>query len=96
MDDFERMRRKIVPILHEYNISKAEIFGSASREDNTPKSDIDILVELDPSYSLLKYIEIKNRLEDALGTKVDLVEYETIRQELRSSITKDTRRIFGI
>lgn len=54
------------------------------------KSDADILVEInDDSIGLLSFITLKNLIEKALKKKIDLVEYETIRKELRSSILRD-------
>ncbi len=43
------------------------------RED----SDIDILVEIEKDISLLDFVGLKLEIEEALGRKVDLVEYNT-------------------
>ena len=48
------IQKKIAPILKEYNITKAGIFGSYARGDFKKKSDVDILIELDDKYDILE------------------------------------------
>ena len=55
------------------------------RED----SDIDMLVEIEKNISLLDFVGLKIEIEDALGKKVDLVEYNTIKPLLKESILKE-------
>jgi len=87
------IQKKIAPILKEYNITKAGIFGSYARGDFKKKSDVDILIELDDKYDILELIGIKLKLEKILKKKVDLVEYATIRKELKKNILKEEVRI---
>lgn len=87
------IQNKIVPILKEYGIKKAGIFGSYARGDFTKKSDVDILIELDKKYSLWDLVGIKRKLEKVLKKKVDLVEYELIRKELKKYVLNDEVRI---
>ncbi len=87
------IQKKIAPILKEYNITKAGIFGSYARGNFKKKSDVDILIELDDKYDILELIGIKLKLEKILKKKVDLVEYATIRKELKKNILKEEVRI---
>ncbi len=45
-----------------------------------------MLVEVDPGVSLLDFVGIKLDLEDALGMRVDLVEYSTVKPLVRDRI----------
>ena len=83
------IKKKIAPVLKKYNITKAGIFGSAARGEMNKDSDIDILIDLDKSMSLLDFVGIKQELEEALHKKVDLVEYSTIKPFLREKIFKE-------
>jgi len=85
----ENIKGIILPILRNYGVTKAGIFGSAARGKMTQKSDIDILVEIKEDLSLLELVGLKIELEEALGRKVDLVEYETIKPLLKERILKD-------
>ena len=58
----------------EYPLRKVELFGSYANGKNTPQSDVDLLVEfLQPRVSLLTISALKYRMEDLLGTEVDIV-----------------------
>jgi uncharacterized protein len=83
------------PILKKNKVKKAALFGSMARQEFNDKSDIDILVELDDSCSLLDFIGIKIDLEDAFHRKVDLVEYKCVREELKKYIFSDPISIYG-
>ncbi len=82
----QEIQSKTVAILRASGATKAELFGSVARGEATAASDVDILVELPDDQSLLDVIHLKNELEDALGAKVDLVEYDAIKPILRSYI----------
>ena len=57
-------------------VLKAWLFGSYARGEQTPLSDVDLLVKYDDNarISLLKHCSIMNDLEELLDRKVDLVE----------------------
>ncbi len=58
----------------EYPLKKVELFGSYANGKNTPQSDVDLLVEFSqPSVSLLTISALKFRMEELLGTDVDIV-----------------------
>ena len=79
------IQEKAVPILRRAGVRRASLFGSVTRGKSLP-NDIDILVELSQQASLLNFINLKNRLEEGLGQKVDLVEYGSIKPALKTSI----------
>ena len=58
----------------EYPLRKVELFGSYACGKNTPQSDVDLLVEfVQPRVSLLTLNALKLRMEELLGTEVDIV-----------------------
>ena len=58
----------------EYPLRKVELFGSYADGRNTPQSDVDLLVEfVQPQISLLTLSALKFRMEELLGTDVDIV-----------------------
>lgn len=86
----EEIKKKILPILKEHKVTKAGIFGSFARGEQKKNSDVDILVEIDDNkMGLLGFIRLKNLIERSIKRKIDLVEYECIRKELREDILKD-------
>jgi predicted nucleotidyltransferase len=91
----EEIKDAIVPILIRHHIKRAGIFGSIAKGDATSESDIDILVELGDQISLLEFVGIKYELEDLLGKKVDLVEYQAVKPRLKNQIMSEEIRIYG-
>jgi uncharacterized protein len=85
----EQISKKILPILKSHHVIKAGIFGSAIRGEMGAKSDVDLLVEIPGDISLLEFAGIKIELEEALGRKVDLVEYAAIKAVIKESIMKE-------
>ena len=85
----EDFKEKIIPILKKHKISHAGIFGSYARGDYNENSDVDILVDVPESYSLLKFAGIKVEIEDEINKSVDLVEYPLIHPKLKTGILKE-------
>ena len=56
-----------------YGVTEIGVFGSLSRGEETPNSDIDVFVKMHPD--LLKRACLKEELESILGKKVDVVRY---------------------
>ena len=69
----QEQNRLIINYLQPYNPIKIGIFGSVARGQNTPKSDLDLLVNLAVPLDLFQFMEIWDDLEELLAMKVDLV-----------------------
>lgn len=69
------MKQKLADYFKTQPVLKAWLFGSFARGEETPLSDVDILVLLDHSQPIgLKFFGMWNDLEKLLDRKVDLVE----------------------
>jgi uncharacterized protein len=76
-------------------VKKAYLFGSYSRQEATPQSDIDILVELDHTQPIgMKFFVIQNELEDLLKIKIDLVSTGGISKYIQPTIDKEKILIY--
>lgn len=77
-------------------VLKAWLFGSYSRNEQRPWSDVDILVQYDRQQpiGLLKIAGMKVDLEDLLHCEVDLVEDGTLRPWAVESVNKDRKLIY--
>ncbi len=85
----EEIRHRVIPVLERHDIKKAALFGSFVRDEASIGSDVDILVEIDSDIGLLDFVGIKLELEEALGRKVDLVEYDTIKPIIKKRILSE-------
>jgi predicted nucleotidyltransferase len=72
-EEILRILAGVKPQLQEqFKVSKLALFGSFARGDQRADSDVDILVEVDPSIGL-EFVTLADRIEKLLGTSVDLV-----------------------
>ena len=77
-------------------VVKAWLFGSYSRGEETPESDVDILVVFDPvaDISLLEHVGMQLELEEILGKDVDLVTDGTFYPWVVQAVNKDKILIY--
>jgi predicted nucleotidyltransferase len=62
----------------DFKVRKLALFGSYARGDQQEGSDVDILVEVDPSIGL-DFVTLCETIERLLGTQVDVVSSRAIR-----------------
>ena len=78
-------------------VLKAWIFGSYARGEETPESDVDILVRFDHNHAdigLMKYVRMMLDLSDQIGKKVDLVEDGTLLPYAEKTANQDKKLIY--
>jgi uncharacterized protein len=70
------------------------LFGSFARGDQTPLSDIDLLVEFTPEkHTFDNFMELTFLLEELLGRKVELVTTEALSPYIGPHILKEVERV---
>lgn len=91
----------LIPKIQEYMktkpILRAWLFGSYSRGEETPESDIDILVDYDESNGIVSLFKIGGmlmELTDLTGIQVDLVDNSGLMQFARESVDHDKILIY--
>lgn len=87
---------KIQEFLKTQPVVRAWLFGSCSRGEETPESDIDLLVDYDHTQkvSLFTMGRIMVGLEDRLGRQVDLIENGRLRPFAVPSANRDKILIY--
>lgn len=78
-------------------VNRAWVFGSYSRGEQTPDSDVDILVDFDREHAtigLFEYVRMINQLKDLTGKEIDLVENGTLLPFADESAQKDKLLIY--
>ena len=73
----------------EYKVRKIGLFGSYSRDEQRPDSDIDLLVEFTDDADLFDLAELKYYLEEKLHHPVDIVPEKALRDELKQGVLAD-------
>ena len=71
-----------------YPIASLALFGSYSRKEETPESDVDLLVEFNSKIGS-GFITLASEIEVALGKKVDLVSRKGIKKKYFNQIKSE-------
>ena len=91
----QQMIKKIAEYFKTQPVLKAWLFGSFSRGEERPDSDVDILVVVDHSQPVgLKFFSMWNDLEHLLDRKVDLVEEGELLSFAVDSSNQDRKLIY--
>lgn len=86
----------IAAICERYGIARLEVFGSTSRGDTRPDSDVDMLYELSPGARLGWEIEdLAQELSLALRRPVDLVSRRFLHERLRDAVLAETELLYA-
>jgi uncharacterized protein len=72
-----------------YKVKEIGIFGSYVRNEQTKKSDFDVLVTFSETIDLFMFVELENYLSDLLRVKVDLVMKDGIKPRLKERILNE-------
>jgi len=81
-----RHRRRLLDIAREHGVRRIQVFGSVAREEETGGSDIDLLVELAPSRTLLDLAAFRREAQAVLGSRVDVATPDMLKQRIRAKV----------
>lgn len=84
----------LIEICRENDVAMVGLFGSTARDEETEKSDIDLLVKFAKRKSLLAVVKLERELSEALGKKVDLLTEGAISPYIRDTIFRDLKVIY--
>jgi predicted nucleotidyltransferase len=71
-----------------FKVRRLALFGSFARDEQRADSDVDILVEVDPSIGL-EFVTLAERIEKLLGLGVDLVSSRAVTAEAMEFIESE-------
>ncbi len=91
----QNMQQALAEYFKTQPVLKAWIFGSYARGEETPNSDVDILVVLDHSQPVgLKFFGMYEDLKELLGRPVDLVTEPSLAPFARQSVERERQLIY--
>jgi uncharacterized protein len=92
IDDIMTQLRALQPELRRrYPIRAMGVFGSYVRGEQTPDSDLDILVDLGEGITLPDYAGLQMDLSAALGVKVDLANKKALKPRIGQRILAEVK-----
>jgi predicted nucleotidyltransferase len=75
-------------------VEKAWIYGSFSRRDDNPKSDIDIAVKTDDGFTYFDLADIKYSLEKSVKRKIDIGFIDSFKPGIYENLKPDLKIIY--
>ena len=85
----KRKRAEILRIAAARGARNVRVFGSVARGEADEKSDVDILVDMEPGRSLLDLGGLWRELNELLGVRVDVVTAKGLRDRIRDRVLKE-------
>ena len=91
--EIEELAKHIVQVLRDGGVIEASVFGSFTRGEIQPDSDLDLLVRYKETMSLFDVGGLKFELEKLLGIKVDLISRDYLKSRIKKRVLQESVRI---
>ncbi len=83
------LRKQMPELAKRYRVKSLGVFGSYVRNEQSRRSDLDILVEFEQAPDLFKFMDLEEYLARQLGVKVDLVPRRALKGEIGERILRE-------
>ena len=81
--------------LRRLGASRLFLFGSVSRDEAGPSSDVDLFFDFDyPRFSIVELVALQDRVSNLLHARTDIMSRGSIHPRLRSSIEGSAVQVF--
>ncbi len=87
---------QIADFCRRHHIRRLAFFGSVLRDDFQPDSDVDVLVEFEPSKTPgLAFFAMQDELSEILGRRVDLNTANELSKYFRDEVLAEAEPVYG-
>lgn len=94
LEILRRNRDEIYRIARNYRVKRLFVIGSCARGEETPKSDIDFLVQFEHGSDLFNHFDFERQMRKFLKRRVDAVSIRALRDDaFKRSIRRDMIKI---
>ena len=88
-------RRRIAEFCQRHGIARLAVYGSILREDFTPTSDVDVLVEFEPDSKIgWAFFALQDELTEIIGWKVDLNTPGFLGRHIRNRVLAEAQDLY--
>jgi len=85
IQSLKRIKKELGP---KYKVGRMALFGSYARGDQTEKSDVDVLIGVDPSIGL-EFVTLADQIEKAIGLPVDVITERALKPRYLKAIQSE-------
>jgi uncharacterized protein len=89
-DLLKAKRFEILKVATEHGASNVRLFGSVARGEADEKSDVDILVDLEPGRTLLDHAALTLALQELMGCSMDVFTPNGLRERIRENVLHES------
>jgi len=84
-------REAVADFCRRHHVLRLSLFGSVLREDFRPESDVDVLVEFEPTHvpGFIRMAAMENELSKLFDRKVDLLTPNSISHYFRAKVLRE-------
>ena len=82
-------RQEILSLAQQYGAKNVRVFGSVARGEDDEQSDIDFLVEMEPTRSLFDLGGFMMALQELLECPVDVVTEDGLKMRIRERVLQE-------
>ena len=79
-------RRRLLDAARARGVGRVRVFGSLSRGEAQPASDVDLLVDLEPGRTLLDLAAFRREAEEILEMPVDVATPDMLKERIRAEV----------
>jgi hypothetical protein len=83
------LKQQLPELTARYHVKSLGVFGSYVRNEQKPRSDLDILVEFSETPDLFEFMDLERHLAMSLGIKVDLVSRKALKKRIGQHILQE-------
>lgn len=83
--DKQQLYQSLKDYLLQKNITRAAVFGSFARNEETEQSDIDLLIET-KGLTMFDILRIEDELQMLYKRKIDLVEFKAVKSSIHKYV----------
>ena len=91
-DILSLLRGERARLFAKYGLKSMAVFGSATRDDFRPDSDVDIMIEVERPIGM-QFFDLEQDLERIVARKVDLVMRKAVKPHYMEFIEKDLKYV---
>ena len=88
-EELKQYRDQILELAKQYHAPNVRVFGSTVRDDNTPLSDVDFLIDVSPKQTLFDLIRLTRELKELLGCEVDVAQSTVLHPIIRDEVLRE-------
>ena len=88
-EELKYYREQILELAKQYHAPNMRVFGSTVRDDNTPESDVDFLIDVPPEQTLFDLIRLTRELKELLGCEVDVAQSTVLHPIIRDEVLRE-------